>query len=54
MNKFKLIPDWIERDLKCHFCGETKSVKYQMTIVVSGNETQVCVCNRCVTLYKKE
>lgn len=49
--EFKLIPDWNKKNLRCHFCGATKSVKYEMEIfdpVVSNEKTKVCVCNKCV------
>lgn len=54
--KFKIIPDWREKNLRCHFCGATKSVKYEMKIldpVVDSKPTKVCVCNRCATFYIK-
>ena len=25
-----IIPNWKERNLRCHFCGETRSVKYEI------------------------
>lgn len=49
MSKFKLIPDWRQKNLKCYFCGETRSVKYSMTIFdpASNKEIKICVCNKC-------
>ncbi len=47
--KFWLIPEWQKKNFRCHFCGETKSVKYEMN--VDGNN--VCVCNKCVLLNIK-
>lgn len=48
--KLEIIPDWSKKSLQCHFCGETRSVKYMATIfdpVVSNEPTKVCVCNAC-------
>ena len=48
--KFEIIPNWSKKNLRCHFCGETRSVKYKTTIVnpvVSNKPTEVCVCNAC-------
>lgn len=53
----KLIPDWSNKNLQCHFCGETKSVKYAMKIldpVVDNNPTEVCVCNKCALRYNSK
>lgn len=50
----KLIPDWRTKNLRCHFCGKTQSVKYSMKIlnpVVSDKPTDVCVCNLCALRY---
>lgn len=46
----KLIPDWNKKNLKCYFCEESKSVKYEMEIinpVIDSKPTKVCVCNKC-------
>jgi formate dehydrogenase maturation protein FdhE len=58
MSKFKLIPDWRDKNLKCYLCGETRSVKYAMKVLtfdslVLNKEVEVCVCNRCVTYLKQ-
>ena len=42
--KFILIPNWNKKDLRCHFCGTNKSVKYESNV----DGEKVCVCNRCV------
>ena len=47
--KINLITDWQNKDLKCHYCGTTKSVKY----AVSLNGSTVCACNKCVLKYCK-
>ena len=47
----KLIVDWREKRLKCHFCGTDLSVKYQATIDEDGIEKEVCACNRCIFLH---
>ena len=53
----RLIPNWQDQDLTCDFCGSKKSVKYKTTMTVVDSitgekilETEVCVCNKCVTL----
>ena len=46
----KLIPNWQDQNLRCHFCNETRSVKYTMQIfdpVIDNKSTEVCVCNKC-------
>ena len=50
LNMIKLIPDWRERNLRCHFCNTTESVKYEKEIfdpVIDTRPTKVCVCNKC-------
>ena len=49
--KISMIPNWHKKQLKCHFCGETRSVKYEVDLPkeLGKSETQkVCVCNKCV------
>ena len=39
---------------RCHFCGETRSVKYTKTVfdpVVSRKPVEVYVCSRCAAFY---
>lgn len=46
----KLIPNWQNKRLRCHFCGTTRSVKYTVKVfdpVVSNQTTDVCACNMC-------
>ena len=50
----RIIPNWQKKKLRCHFCGETRSVKYEIEVfdpVISDKPTFVCVCNRCVLHY---
>jgi hypothetical protein len=50
----KLISNWRNKNLRCHFCGETRSVKYTMKIfdpIVDSKSTEVCVCNKCALRY---
>lgn len=50
----RIIPNWQKKNLCCHFCGETRSVKYEIEVfdpVISDKSTFVCVCNRCVLRY---
>lgn len=47
----KLINDWQNKNLKCHFCETTKSVKYSIKIsdpVIDNKTTEVYVCNKCI------
>ena len=49
-----IIPDWRNKKLRCHFCDETRSVKYMMKIVdpvVDDKPTEVCVCNKCALKF---
>lgn len=57
----KLIPNWQDRKLKCHFCGDTRSVKYKTKILVidtipntEETEKEVCVCHRCALTCNKQ
>lgn len=55
--KIKLIENWRDKNLRCHFCGETRSVKYEKEIfdpVVDNKLTKVCMCNKCALRYGKE
>lgn len=49
----KYITDWQHKDLKCYFCGETKSVKYTVIIndpVINNKYTEVFCCNKCALM----
>lgn len=50
-----LIPNWNKKKLTCHFCGETRSVKYEIEIhdFDSDSPKTVCVCNKCVLSRNK-
>ena len=55
----KLIPNWQNQNLTCHFCGTKKSVKYKMNVIVADpisaeTKREVCTCNRCVLLFPEE
>lgn len=46
----KIISNWEKKNLRCYFCGETRSVKYKKEIfdpVVNSKPTEVCICNKC-------
>jgi hypothetical protein len=50
----ELIPDWRNKNLKCHFCEETRSVKYKTKVLIIDSfrvneevEKEVCICNKC-------
>lgn len=49
----KLIPIEDRGKYRCHFCGETRSVKYLVNCfdpVVSSEPIEVACCNRCCAL----
>jgi transcription elongation factor Elf1 len=55
----KLIPNWQDQDLTCHFCGTKKSVKYKMNVIIidtlpTETEREVCTCNRCALIFQEE
>lgn len=47
---FEIIPNYQHKGLRCHFCGETRSVKYYVNIsgLSDGKLSKVCACNKCV------
>jgi transcription elongation factor Elf1 len=50
----KLVPDWKNKNLRCHICGKTRSVKYTIEIfdpVVDNKPTIVYACNKCALRY---
>ena len=50
----KYIENWQEKNLRCHYCGETRSVKYEKEIInpiIDSKPTKVCVCNKCALRY---
>ena len=50
----KLIPDWRNKNPRCHFCGETRSVKYEVvTLVKNEGLKKVYACNSCVLKRRK-
>lgn len=55
--EYKLIPNWQNKSLRCHFCDETRSVKYETEVfdpVISDKPTMVCICNKCVLRYANQ
>ena len=51
-----LIPIEKRSKCRCHFCGETRSVKYVTEIKIAslGNTpVQVCCCNKCILIEKE-
>lgn len=51
-----IIPNWKERNLRCHFCGETRSVKYEIEVfdpVIDSKPSNVCMCNKCALRYRE-
>jgi hypothetical protein len=55
--KLKLIPNWVEKNLRCWICGTKNSVKYEVKLsanyVGAKNYAgeKVCVCNRCALVH---
>ena len=51
-NSMKLIPGWRDKNLKCYFCGETRSVKYSIKIIHDDciMHRKVYACNRCALI----
>ena len=54
---FVFNPNWHTDNAKCHFCGETRSVKYKTKILLIDSissdekkEKEVSVCNKCALL----
>lgn len=47
-------PNWRDQSLKCHFCKETRSVKYKSTIIEGNEEKEVHVCNKCAAIIVAE
>lgn len=55
----KLIPNWQEQDLTCHFCGTKKSVKYQVRAAIGNGFVpsridKVPCCNMCALTCNKQ
>ena len=47
----KYIENWQNKDLRCHFCGQTKSVKYTVELTEYEGTKEVPCCNRCVLRF---
>ena len=43
----KIIPNWKEKKFRCHFCGETRSVKYTVYLEEYDFHDDVPCCNKC-------
>jgi hypothetical protein len=48
----KLIPNWQNQDLTCHFCGTKRSVKYTVRVAIGNGWVpsridSVPCCNKC-------
>jgi transcription elongation factor Elf1 len=51
----KIIENWQNKKMKCFFCGETRSVKYEVITLVKNKELKpVCACNKCVLKYRRK
>lgn len=53
MAKIKLIEHYHKKNLKCRFCGETRSVKYEAKLITAQNldGEKIHVCNACALVY---
>lgn len=45
---FRLLPTEERKRHKCYFCGETRSVKYLVSIQDGSKIIEVASCNKCV------
>lgn len=50
--KMKLLPLDERKNIKCHFCGTNKSVKYMVRVVKDRTNAHITVpcCNRCALI----
>lgn len=48
--RFKLLPAEERKRNKCYFCGETRSVKYLVTIRDGSKNIEVASCNKCACM----
>lgn len=49
--------NWYNENLRCHFCGNTRSVKYKTKVIITDTvlnsenvEKEICICNKCALL----
>lgn len=49
----KIIPNWKEKKLRCHFCGETRSVKYTVYLTEYDFHDDVPCCNKCALRFAR-
>nr|WP_290461275.1 ASCH/PUA domain-containing protein [Acutalibacter muris] len=52
----KIIPEERRKNLRCYFCGDARSVKYSIKLLVaepvlSNHYEDVCCCNKCAITY---
>lgn len=53
----RLISNWRNKNLRCHFCDKTESVKYTMKVfdpVIDSKPVYVYVCNKCAARYNNK
>lgn len=51
----ELFPNWHKKHLVCHFCGETRSVKYIKEVFDEKSQPiRVHVCNKCAIRYMED
>lgn len=58
VGSIKLIPDWQNRNIRCYFCGSSKSVKYEKKIfdpvLDDTKPSTVYICNRCALTHNEK
>lgn len=53
MKPISMIPLEERENCRCHFCGETRSVKYKVEVFDPNRRasSEVCCCNKCFVSY---
>lgn len=55
--KIKLIDVDERKDLRCYFCGTSKSVKYKIALFNNNSIQDInerCCCNKCACIFIDE
>ena len=50
----KIVPNWQNKNVRCYFCGETRSVKYTVCIEEYDYHDTVYCCNQCALRFQKK
>lgn len=54
MKIISIIPIKDRNKCRCHFCGETRSVKYITEIISTPRNRRVFCCNKCILTAKEK